>query len=66
MKHIFNALLLKVQLIIFSSALECTKNSTLRPLAQKGCAPLYYEHCLIQVVALSQLSGLVESKKCFR
>jgi len=30
---------LKVLLIILSSALECTKNHTLRPLAQKGCAP---------------------------
>src|SRR6218665_139774 len=26
-----------------SSALECTKNGTLRPLAQKGCAPQPYE-----------------------
>ena len=38
--------LLKVQLIIFSAALECTKNSTLRPLAQKGCAPLRYSMTL--------------------
>ena len=30
----------KVQLIILSSAREYTKNHTLRPLAQKGCAPL--------------------------
>jgi|SRR6218665_559277 len=27
---------------ILSSALECTINNTLRPLAQKGCAPLSY------------------------
>src|SRR6218665_2552517 len=30
----------KVQVMILSSAVECTKNTTLRPLAQKGCAPL--------------------------
>src|SRR6218665_355537 len=32
----------KLQLIILSSALECTKNNTLRPLAQKGCALLAF------------------------
>ena len=30
----------KIQLIIFSLVLESTKNNTLRPLAQKGYAPL--------------------------
>src|SRR6218665_1046697 len=29
--------LLKVKPIVLSSALECTKTNTLRPLAQKGC-----------------------------
>jgi len=32
----------KVQLIILSSVRECTKNNAMRPLAQKGCAPLMY------------------------
>jgi len=38
----FYTRLSKRQLIIFSSALECNKNNTLQPLAQKGCAPLIY------------------------
>jgi len=38
----FYTRLSKRQLINLCSALECTKNNTLRPLAQKGCAPLCY------------------------
>ena len=33
-------MLSKVQLIILYSALECTKNNMLWPLAKKGCVPL--------------------------
>jgi len=41
-KSVFNTRLSKVQLVILTTALECTKNNTLRPLAQRGCAPLVY------------------------
>ena len=34
------------RVIILCSALQCTKTSTLRPLAQKGCAPLIYSYPL--------------------
>jgi len=43
-KSLFYTLLSKVQLIILSSALECTKNNTLWPLAQKGCVHLPYKN----------------------
>ena len=36
----FYTRLSKHHLTILSSALECTKNNTLRLLAQKGCSPL--------------------------
>ena len=47
----------KVQLIILSSALGCTKNNTLRPLAQKVCAPL------IQLVDLEDSAGKREKER---
>jgi len=43
---VFYVQLSKVQLITLSSGLECTKNNTLRSLAQKGCAPPVYSHLL--------------------
>src|SRR6218665_3660696 len=52
--------LLKVQLIIFSAALECTKKSTLQPLAQKGCAPLGYSFLVFLVELLLSHVFLIE------
>ena len=48
-KSRFFTRLLTVQLIILSSALECTKNNTLWDLAQEGVAPLQH-HLLTLVV----------------
>src|SRR6218665_1066466 len=58
-KFVFCTRLTKRQLIILSLVLECTKKKTLRPLAQKGCAPLVYSvpefgcSCLRRVLSVS-------------
>src|SRR6218665_688008 len=58
-KFVFCTRLTKRQLIILSLILECTKKNTLRPLAQKGCAPLVYSvpefgcSCLRRVLSVS-------------
>ena len=42
LKIFFYTRLSKLQLIILSSVLEYAENSTVHPLAQRGCAPLTY------------------------
>jgi len=49
---VFDTWLSKVQIIILSQALQCTKNNTLWPFVQKGCAPLHQTTAQVKLIPL--------------